>query len=66
MSEYMFLCRVACFKNIIFISRFGDQVYSEPNRTMMSYTEGVLKQGKEKGFKKEVMCTFFDVIFFRF
>jgi dynein assembly factor 3 len=33
---------------------FGDQVYTEPNRTLMSYTEGVLKHGKEKGMKKEV------------
>jgi dynein assembly factor 3 len=33
---------------------FGDQTYSEPNRTMMTYTEGFMKKGKEKGLKKEV------------
>jgi dynein assembly factor 3 len=33
---------------------FGDQMYSEPNRTMMTYTEGFMKKGKEKGLKKEV------------
>lgn len=33
---------------------FGDQTYSEPNRTMMTYTEGFIKKGKEKGLKKEV------------
>ena len=33
---------------------FGDQTYTDPNRTMMSYTEGVMKKGKDQGFKKEV------------
>lgn len=33
---------------------FGDQTYSEPNKTLMSYTEGTMKSGKEKGIKKEV------------
>lgn len=33
---------------------FGDQRYTEPNRTMMSYTEGFLKRGKDRGMKKEV------------
>lgn len=33
---------------------FGDQTYSEPNRTLMTYTEGFMKKGKEKGLKKEV------------
>jgi dynein assembly factor 3 len=33
---------------------FGDQSYTEPNRTMMSYTEGTMKRGKEQGMKKEV------------
>lgn len=40
---------------------FGDQVYSEPNRTLMSYTEGVMKHGKDRGMKKEVnysLCLF--------
>jgi dynein assembly factor 3 len=38
---------------------FGDQVYNEANKTLLSYTEGVLKNGKEKGFKKEVFFFFF-------
>lgn len=38
------------------LDRFGDQIYSEANRTLMSYTQGVMKKGKEKGLKKEV-CT---------
>lgn len=33
---------------------FGDQTYSEPNRTLMTFTEGFMKKGKEKGLKKEV------------
>ncbi len=33
---------------------FGDQTYSEPNKTLMSYTEGTMKKGKEQGLKKEV------------
>ena len=33
---------------------FGDQIYSEPNRTLMSVTEGTMKVGKDKGMKKEV------------
>jgi len=34
---------------------FGDQVYVEPNRTLMSYVEGTLKRGKDAGIKKEVI-----------
>jgi len=33
---------------------FGDQVYTEPNKTLMTYTEGFMKKGKDKGIKKEV------------
>lgn len=33
---------------------FNDQLYTEPNRTMASYSEGFVKRGKEKGLKKEV------------
>lgn len=40
---------------------FGDQVYTEPNRTLMSYTEGVMKHGKEKGMKKEVRGFWADI-----
>lgn len=45
---------------------FGDQTYSEPNRTMMTYTEGFMKRGKEKGMKKEVshcVASFLDRIY---
>jgi len=41
---------------------FGDQTYTEPNRTMMSYAEGVMKKGKEKGMKKEVRGFWADVV----
>ncbi len=41
---------------------FGDQEYTEPNRTMMSYTEGFLKEGKEKGMKKEVKGYWGDIV----
>ena len=33
---------------------FQDQEYTHPNRTLVSYTEGVVKGGKDKGMKKEV------------
>ncbi len=33
---------------------FGDQAYTEPNKTLLSFTEGTMKAGKEKGIKKEV------------
>lgn len=41
---------------------FGDQTYSDPNRTMMSYTEGVLKSGADKGYKKEVKGYWGDIV----
>ncbi len=41
---------------------FGDQTYSEPNRTLLSYAEGVMKRGKEKGIKKEVKGFWGDII----
>ena len=34
---------------------FGDQVYSEPNKTLITYAQGTLKKGKDKGIKKEVI-----------
>lgn len=34
---------------------FGDQTYTAPNRTMMSYVEGTPKKGKDSGMKKEVL-----------
>jgi dynein assembly factor 3 len=39
----------------------GDQVYSESNRTMASYAEGVLKSGKDKGIKKEIKGYWGDI-----
>jgi dynein assembly factor 3 len=33
---------------------FGDQVYTEPNKSFMTYTEGFMRKGKDKGIKKEV------------
>lgn len=33
---------------------FGDQVYDQPNRTMVSYAEGMMVKGKHKGMKKEM------------
>lgn len=41
---------------------FGDQIYTHPNRTMMSYAEGVMKSGKDKGIKKEVKGFWGDII----
>jgi len=41
---------------------FGDQEYTEPNRTMMSYAEGYIKAGKEKGQKKEVKGFWGDIV----
>jgi hypothetical protein len=41
---------------------FGDQIYSEPNRTLMSYTEGIMKHGKEKGLKKEIRGFWGDIV----
>ena len=39
----------------------GDQVYSEPNRTMASYAEGIIKQGKEKGTRTDVLGFWGDI-----
>jgi dynein assembly factor 3, axonemal len=41
---------------------FGDQTYTEPNRTFLSYAPGVMKVGKDKGMKKEVKGYWSDVI----
>eukprot|EP01041_Mallomonas_annulata_P012230 gene12230-25681_t len=41
---------------------FGDQTYTEPNRTLLSYTEGVLKKGKDAGMKKEVKGFWADIV----
>jgi len=41
---------------------FGDQTYDAPNRTLMTYTQGFMKKGKEKGLKKEVKGYWGDVV----
>ena len=40
----------------------GDQVYSEPNRTLLSYVEGVIKKGKDKGERKGVLGFWGDIV----
>jgi dynein assembly factor 3 len=37
---------------------FGDQTYTEANRTMLTYVEGQPKSGKDKGATKEVTTLF--------
>lgn len=41
---------------------FGDQVYSEPNKTLITYAEGLLKKGKDKGLKKEIKGYWGDIV----
>jgi dynein assembly factor 3, axonemal len=41
---------------------FGDQTYTEANRSLMSYTEGFMKKGKDKGIKKEVKGYWGDIV----
>lgn len=41
---------------------FGDQVYSETNYTLLSYAEGMMKKGKDRGIKKEVRGYWGDVV----
>lgn len=41
---------------------FGDQKYDQPNRTLGSFVEGVMKKGKDKGLKKEVKGYWIDVV----
>ena len=41
---------------------FGDQEYTEPNRTMMTFTEGLVKKGKAKGEHKDVKGLWTDVV----
>ena len=40
---------------------FGDQYYTDPNRTMMAYAEGYMKTGKDQGLKKEVKGFWGDI-----
>lgn len=39
----------------------GDQVYTESNRTMATFAEGVMKAGKDKGQKKEIKGYWGDI-----
>jgi len=39
----------------------GDQVYTEPNRTLASYAEGTIKAGKERGARTEVLGFWGDI-----
>lgn len=41
---------------------FGDQSYTEPNRTMMSYQQGVMKKGRDAGLKKEIRGYWGDIV----
>jgi len=41
---------------------FGDQEYTEPNRTMMTFTEGVMKKGKTKGELKNIKGFWGDIV----
>jgi len=41
---------------------FGDQEYACPNRSMGSYTQGIMKKGKDKGIKKEIRGFWLDVV----
>jgi len=41
---------------------FGDQRYEQPNRTLGSFAEGVMKKGKDKGLKKEIRGYWIDVV----
>jgi len=41
---------------------FGDQEYSEGNRTLMSFVEGVMKKGLHKGQHKDVKGYWGDVV----
>ncbi|CAM9189410.1 unnamed protein product, partial [Laminaria digitata] len=39
----------------------GDQVYDQPNRTMISYAEGMVVKGKHRGLKKEMRGFWLDI-----
>ena len=41
---------------------FGDQTYTEPNRTLMSHAPGVMKAGKDRGSTKEVLGYWSDLV----
>lgn len=41
---------------------FGDQEYVEPNKSFMTFAEGFLKHGRDKGLKKEVMGFWGDIV----
>jgi dynein assembly factor 3, axonemal len=41
---------------------FGDQQYTEPNKSLMSFTEGTMKTGRDKGIKKEIKGFWGDIV----
>ena len=41
---------------------FGDQTYTEPNRTFMSYAPGTMKAGKDKGQMKGIQGYWSDIV----
>ncbi len=41
---------------------FGDQHYTEPNKSVMGYAEGIMKAGTQKGTKKEVQGYWGDIV----
>ena len=41
---------------------FGDQTYTEPNRTLMSYAPGTMKAGKDKGQMKGIQGYWSDIV----
>ena len=40
----------------------GDHVYTEPNRSLMTFAEGMMKKGKDSGHKKEVKGFWGDIV----
>ncbi|CAM9654757.1 unnamed protein product, partial [Sphacelaria rigidula] len=40
---------------------FGDQIYDQPNRTMISFAEGMMLKGQHRGMKKEIRGFWLDV-----
>mmetsp|Transcript_232 Transcript_232/g.416 ORF Transcript_232/g.416 Transcript_232/m.416 type:complete len:532 (-) Transcript_232:33-1628(-) len=41
---------------------FGDATYNAPNRSMSSYTTGMMKAGKDKGIKKDIRGYWLDIV----
>jgi len=41
---------------------FGDCEYTRPNRTMATYTQGIMKKGRDRGLKKELKGYWSDIL----